>query len=153
MKRRSFLQLLGLATIAPLVKSPSQEQPLPSLSTINEEKEYDKKEWGSKYDENIAIAQRACSDMNLVEVMEAPPLFGNNPEVIKRFCEIGKKLLLLICIVFLSGCHTDNRIRVKPTLDYKIDPIKKAEYRLYVTRKLWAQDQLRRYETDSPGND
>ncbi|KKN78872.1 hypothetical protein LCGC14_0346440 [marine sediment metagenome] len=55
------------------------------------------------------------------------------------------KWLLLICIVFLTGC-TDNRIRINPVPDIKISPAKQAEYRLYVTRALWAQKQLKDYE-------
>lgn len=64
------------------------------------------------------------------------------------------KRLLIIIILLLTSCHTDNRIRIKPTLDYKIAPEKRAEYELYVIRTLWAQKQLRDYETNDPtGND
>ena len=53
------------------------------------------------------------------------------------------KRLLLICIVFLTGCHADNRIRTAPTLD---DRYKNPELRLCMTREMWAQTQLRHYE-------
>ena len=53
---------------------------------------------------------------------------------------------LLVLLILLTGCHTDNRIRVKPIPDFNISPAKQAEYRLYVTRALWAQKQLKDYE-------
>lgn len=58
------------------------------------------------------------------------------------------KRLLIIFVIFLAGCHSDNRIRIKPTLEYKIDPAKKEMLRLHVTREMWAQKQLRDYEDE-----
>ena len=71
-----------------------------------------------------------------------------------NYCDGDRKLIglffiitwILLILILLSGCHTDNRIRTKPTLDYEIDPAKKAEYRLYVMRRLWTEKQLKDYK-------
>ncbi len=56
--------------------------------------------------------------------------------------------LIVLLVLFFAGCHSDNRARIKPTLDYKIAPAKKEMLRLHITRELWAQKQLRDYEKE-----
>jgi hypothetical protein len=53
---------------------------------------------------------------------------------------------VIVLLILLAGCHADNRIRTRPTLDYKIPPAKQSEYRLYVMRRLWAEKMIRDYE-------
>ena len=65
------------------------------------------------------------------------------------------KRTLIIFILILTGCHSDNRVRIsEPIPDFKISPAKQAEYRLYVTRALWAEKQLRDFnETTNSATD
>ena len=53
-----------------------------------------REEFGDKYDENVAIAQRFAQNMSdeFREVLETSGL-GNNPVVIKEFIELGKKTM------------------------------------------------------------
>ncbi len=59
-----------------------------------------------------------------------------------------KTVMMLMCLLavsLLAGC-TDNRIRTKPTLDYKIPPARKAELQRHVTRIMYEQRVLRDFE-------
>lgn len=93
MKRRSFLQFLGLAPVA-LLKTEKREQSAPLIPawTLEETAKLLKKEWGKDFDRNIVMAQRNCEQSGYAKFAQYPE-FGNNPEVIKCFQRIGEKVL------------------------------------------------------------
>lgn len=65
------------------------------------------------------------------------------------------KKLIVALLILAAGCHSDNRIRTKPVLDYKIDPAQKETYRLHFMREIWAETRLKADEKayDLTGND
>ena len=48
-------------------------------------------------------------------------------------------------LILFSGCHTDNRVRVKPTITHNHQ---NPELRLHVMRMMWADAQMRHYEKE-----
>ncbi len=50
---------------------------------------------------------------------------------------------LLIIILLVAGCHSDNRVRIKPTVTHsEINP----ELRANIIWNIWAQEELRKHE-------
>ena len=55
-------------------------------------------------------------------------------------------VLGLILLAILTGCHTDNRVRINPPIEIKLSAEKKAELRIYVMRRLYEQAVLKEAE-------
>ncbi len=100
MKRRSFLQLLGIAPLATIsakedevdaIKTDANSLVSDDEWTLEETTKLLKKEWGDDFYENTMIAQMATREYGLGDYMEETN-YGNNPETIKVFYEIGKAM-------------------------------------------------------------
>ena len=57
-----------------------------------------------------------------------------------------KRIAIIIALIILTGCHTDNRVRINPPMEIKLSAEKKAELRIYVMRRLYEQASLREAE-------
>jgi len=57
-----------------------------------------------------------------------------------------KRIAIIIALIILTGCHTDNRVRINPPMEIKLSAEKKAELRIYVMRRLYEQAALREAE-------
>ena len=57
-----------------------------------------------------------------------------------------KRIAIIISLIILTGCHTDNRVRINPPMEIKLSAEKKAELRIYVMRRLYEQAALREAE-------
>ena len=56
------------------------------------------------------------------------------------------KTIALILTLLIAGCHTDNRVRIKPKIDLNLTAEKEVELRLYVLWELHAQAVLKESE-------
>ena len=57
-----------------------------------------------------------------------------------------KRIAIIIALIILTGCHTDNRVRINPPMEIKLTAERKAELRIYVMRRLYEQAALREAE-------
>ena len=57
-----------------------------------------------------------------------------------------KRIAIIITLIILTGCHTDNRVRINPPMEIKLSAEKKAELRIYIMRRLYEQASLREAE-------
>ena len=56
------------------------------------------------------------------------------------------KTIALILTLLIAGCHTDNRVRIKPKIDLNLSAEQEAELRLYVLWSLHSQAVLKEAE-------